>query len=208
VATIAKRRSKVVLGGHDGRITPRAGLQLVAKLNQLLGITAMIDAGAPPIKKRRRGLLLGGLMLAMAETMLAGGDFMCDLDNQRKDAAGLALRAVPDVPASTTFIGVGKRFDDEVRTHVEAANAALVKKAFALLPERRRAELASQRPTIDLDPTDTEVYGRKKEGSDYNYQGQRVYRPQAGRVGSLARLRLRDRGQAHRRGVALGAQSP
>jgi hypothetical protein len=38
-------------------------------------------------------------------------------------------------------------------------------------------ELAQQRPTIDLDPTDTEVYGRKKEGSDYNYEGRRVYRP-------------------------------
>ena len=177
MATIAKRKHKVVLGGHDGRITPRAGLQLVTKLNRLLGIVTTIDTGAPSIKKRRRGLMLGGLMLAAAETMLAGGDFMCDLDNQRKDAAGLALRAVPGVPASTTFIALAKRFDAEARSHVERANAALVKKAFALLSESRRTELAQVRPTIDLDPTDTEVYGRKKEGSDYNYQGQRVYRP-------------------------------
>jgi len=177
VATIAKRKSKVVLGGHDGRITPRAGLHLVAKLNEVLGITSAIDSGAPSIKKRRRGLTLGSLMLSTAETMLAGGDFMCDLDNQRKDSAGLVLRAVPGVPASTTFIGIGKRFDTTVSAHVERANATLVKKAYALLPEQRRTELAQQRPTIDLDPTDTEVYGPKKEGSDYNYQGQRVYRP-------------------------------
>ncbi len=116
-------------------------------------------------------------MLAAAETMLAGGDFMCDLDNQRKDATGLALRAVSGVPASTTFIAIGKRFDATLRAHVERANATLVKKAFALLPAERRAELTQQRPTIDLGPTDTDVYGRKKEGSNYNYQGQRVYRP-------------------------------
>jgi hypothetical protein len=31
--------------------------------------------------------------------------------------------------------------------------------------------------TIDLDSTDVEVYGRRKRGVDYNYQGQRVGRP-------------------------------
>ncbi len=116
-------------------------------------------------------------MVSLAETMLAGGDFLCDLDHQREDVAGLRLRAVPDVPASTTVIGLGQRFDEKTRVHVERANAKLVKGAFALLPEKRRASLIAQRPSIDLDPTDTEVYGRMKEGSDFNYQGQRVYRP-------------------------------
>ncbi len=177
VARITNRKRKVVLGGHDGRITPRAGLHLVSKLNELLSISKTIDAAGRSIKKRRRGLLLGGLMMAMAETMLAGGDFMCDLDNQRKDSAGAQLRAVPGVPAATTFIAIGKRFDVKARTRLESANALLVKKAYALLPAARRTELSKIRPTVDLDPTDTEVYGRKKQGSDYNYQGQRVYRP-------------------------------
>ena len=175
--TIAKKRAKVVLGAPDGRITPRGGLHLVAKLDKLLGITATIDNGDLAFKQRRRGLMLGGVMVSLAETMLAGGDFLCDLDHQREDAAGLRLRAVPDVPASTTVIGLGQRFDERTRDHVERANAKLVKSAFALLPATRRASLVAQRPTIDLDPTDTEVYGRMKEGSDFNYQGQRVYRP-------------------------------
>ena len=174
---VAKKKQKVVLGAPDGRITPRAGLHLVAKLNELLGITANIDAGGPSFKRRKRGLMLGGVMVALAETMLAGGDFFCDLDHQRKDRAGLALRAVPDVPASTTVIGLGKRFDEQSRAHVERANASLVKGVFALLPEKRRSDLVAQRPTIDLDPTDSEVYGRGKAGSAYNYQGQLVYRP-------------------------------
>ena len=162
---------------NNGRITPRAGLHLVAKLDKLLGITATIDDCGPPFKKRRRGLMLGGVLVSLAETMLAGGDFLCDLDHQRGDAAGLRLRAVPNVPASTTVIGLGKRFDEQARSRVERANAKLIKGAFALLPEKRHADFVAQRPTVDLDPTDTEVYGRNKRGSAYNYQGQRVYRP-------------------------------
>ncbi|MDH2902319.1 MAG: IS1380 family transposase [Actinomycetota bacterium] len=177
VKTIAKKRAKVVLGAPDGRITPRGGLHLVAKLDKLLGITATIDNGDLAFKQRKRGLMLGSVMVSLAETMLAGGDFLCDLDHQREDVAGLRLRAVPDVPASTTVIGLGQRFDEKARVHVERANAKLVKGTFSLLPEKRRASLIAQRPSIDLDPTDTEVYGRMKEGSDFNYQGQRVYRP-------------------------------
>jgi len=177
VTRVAKNKRKVVLGAPDGRITPRAGLHLVAKLDKLLGITATIDDALPSFKQRKRGLMLGGVPVSLAETMLAGGDFLCDLDHQRDDTAGLRLRAVPDVPASTTVIGLGKRFDEQARAHVERANAKLVNGAFSLLPENRRTDLVAERPTIDLDPTDTEVYGRMKEGSAYNYQGQRVYRP-------------------------------
>ncbi|MHB1583388.1 MAG: hypothetical protein ACYC0E_06515 [Acidimicrobiales bacterium] len=114
-------------------------------------------------KKRRCGLTVGGLIVSTAATTLAGWDFMCDLDTQRRDGAGLELRAVPDVPASTTLLGVGSRFDDEVRARVGRADATLGKKASALLRGQRRTELAEQPPTIDLDPTDTGVYGRKKE---------------------------------------------
>ena len=146
---VAKKTRKVVLGAPDGRITPRAGLHLVAKLDKLLGITATIDGAGPPFKRRQRGLMLGGVMMALAETMLAGGDFLSDLDHQRKDQVGLQLRAVPNLPASTTVIGLGKRFDELARAHVEQANATLVKGVFGLLPEKRRADLAAQRPTIE-----------------------------------------------------------
>src|ERR1039458_8611241 len=35
-----QKKRKVVLGAPDGRITPRAGLHLVAKLDKLLGVKA------------------------------------------------------------------------------------------------------------------------------------------------------------------------
>jgi hypothetical protein len=166
-----------VLGAPDGRITPRAGLHLVAQLDALLSISRTISQMAPSVKLRRRGLALGEVVVSLAETMLSGGDFLVDLDHQRKDAAGLALRAVPEVPASTTVIGIAKRFDENVRRGVEQANAALVATAFAWLPEKRRAQLVATRPTIDLDPTTVDVYGHMKEGAAHNYQGQLAYRP-------------------------------
>jgi hypothetical protein len=41
----------------------------------------------------------------------------------------------------------------------------------------RRAAALCETVTIDLDTTDVEVYGRKKRGVAYNYQGQRCGRP-------------------------------
>ena len=43
-----------------------------------------------------------------------------------------------------------------------------------LLPAERAAELAAGPVTIDIDATDVEVYGSKKRGVAYNYQGQRA----------------------------------
>ena len=48
---------------------------------------------------------------------------------------------------------------------------------IGLLPAERAAELAGGPVTIDIDATDVEVYGSKKRGVDWNYQGQRAGRP-------------------------------
>ena len=175
--TIPKRRPAVVVGQDDPSLTPAAGLVLVAEVDRILGVAATIDSYVGSIKRRRQGLSAGELVLSMAETILAGGDFMVDLDNlARPDVAGAALRAVPSPPASTTFIALARRFDDVTIGDLGGAMGVLVRRAFAALPEARRRHLASQRPTIDLDPTDIEVYGSKKEGVAYNYAGQRAGR--------------------------------
>ncbi|MGH9210658.1 MAG: hypothetical protein ACRD2C_08235, partial [Acidimicrobiales bacterium] len=136
----------------------------MAELDRVLGIQGVIDVEVGPVKARRRGLGAGGLVLSVAETMLAGGDFMCDLDHQRADVAGRELRAVPEIPSSPTFIGLAKRFDERIFAAIEAANAQLVARWFGALDGERRRALAGVRPTLDLDPTDVEVYGRYKEG--------------------------------------------
>ena len=175
--TLRRCRPAVTLGAPDPSLTPRAGLRLVAEVDRVLSVAATLDGHIGQLKTRRRGLSAGELVLSMAETMLAGGDFMCDLDFQREDGAGAALRAVPEIPAATTFIGCAKRFDDTVFWAIEQGVGELVRRGFAMLPEARRKKLAAARPTIDLDPTDVEVYGVKKEGMAFNYKGQRCGRP-------------------------------
>ena len=177
VKTIRQKRTPIVVGGDDPSLTANAGLVLVAEVDRILGVADTIDARVGRIKVRRQGLSAGELVLSMAECMLAGGDFMCDLDHLRADEAGAVLRAVPSPPASTTFIALARRFDEVALADLGAAIGSLAAVAYAAYPAPRRAELAAVRPTIDLDPTDVEVYGSKKEGVAYNHQGQRVGRP-------------------------------
>ena len=169
---VRRKRSPVVVGPDDPTLTANGGLVLVTEVDRILGVAATIDSFVGRIKIRHQGLSAGELVLSMAEFMLAGGDFMVDLDHLRDDEAGANLRAVPQPPASTTFIGLARRFDDVALGDLAQAVGALVAKAFAAYPEARRARLAAVRPTIDLDPTDIETYGPKKEGMAYNYLGQ------------------------------------
>src|SRR5918998_3218499 len=69
---------------------------------------------------------------------------------------------------------------------VEHGVAAVTNTMLSRLPPERVAALLDA-ATIDLDTTDVEVYGRKKRGVAYNYQGQRCGRPH---VASWAELEV------------------
>jgi len=73
---------------------------------------------------------------------------------------------VPPI-ASTTAGGLARRFGAEQLGGIEAASAALAERVFGLLPAKRRVAL-SGRTTIELDSTDVEVYGSRKQGVAYN----------------------------------------
>lgn len=167
----------MVLGEPDPTVTSAGGLVLIAELDRVLGIVDAVDAAVGPIKTRRQGHGAGGVLLSLAESILADGDFLCDVDTRRADVAGAAVRAVADPPASTTIIALTKRFTAAQIAGLEQANATLIGRAWAALPEERRHALERTRPTLDLDPTDIEVYGTKKRGVAYNYLGQRCGRP-------------------------------
>lgn len=167
----------MVLGEADPTVTGAAGLVLIAELDRVLGVVDAIDEAVGPIKQRRQGHGAGGVLLSLAESILAGGDFLCDVDAVRADIAGGAVRAVSAPPASTTIIGLTKNFSADQIAGIEKANAVLVGRAWASLPAKRRSAVTATRPTLDLDPTDIEVYGAKKQGFAYNYQGQRAGRP-------------------------------
>ena len=98
------------MGEPDPTVTSAGGLVLIAELDRVLGIVDAVDASVGPIKTRRQGHGAGGVLLSLAESILADGDFLCDVDTRRADVAGAAVRAVASPPASTTIIALTKRF--------------------------------------------------------------------------------------------------
>jgi hypothetical protein len=78
-------------------------------------------------------------------------------------------------PASTTAAGLARRIDAGRRLGIEAGIAAVTARVLGLLPAPRRVALLSA-PTIDVDATEVEVYGRAKAQVAFNYLGQRAGR--------------------------------
>jgi len=166
---------RVRVGAPDPSLTPNAGLAAISELVARLGVVEALDAAIGPIKQRDRGLSGGQLLVGVAAAQLAGEDFLVGLDRQRADVAGQQLTPVPEL-SSTTAAGLARRFTPEQWRAVETGLARVSEGMLALAPARRRAKLTGT-ATIDIDTTDVEVYGSKKRGVAYNYQGQRCGRP-------------------------------
>jgi hypothetical protein len=165
----------VRIGAPDPSLTATSGVAAVAEFVDKLNVVARLDRGIGSIKQRDRGASAGELLVGMAQSQLLGADALVGLDRQRADLAAVDLSAVP-VLASTTAAGLARRFGPEQFAGVETATADLAGRAFGLLPAERRVGL-SAKVTVDLDSTDVEVYGSKKQGVAYNYAGQRSGRP-------------------------------
>lgn len=166
---------RVQIGAPDPSLTGTSGVAAVAEFVEALDVVARFDRGIGAIKKRDRGASAGELVVGMAQSQLLGADALVGLDRQRCDVAAVELSAVP-VLASTTAAGLARRFGPEHLAGVEAGAADVARRGFDLLPADRKVAL-SARVTLDLDSTDVEVYGSKKLGVAYNYQGQRAGRP-------------------------------
>jgi hypothetical protein len=170
-----RARRGVRVGAPDASLTGVSGMLAVSELADRLGVITRLDAAIGSIKKRRRGHTGGELLVGMATAQLAGQDFLVGLDRLRADTAGQALAPVPGL-ASTTAAGLAKRLSETQWRAVETGIREITTAMLDMLEPERAAALC-QTVTIDLDTTDVEVYGRKKGGVAYNYQGQRAGRP-------------------------------
>ena len=171
-----KTRGRIQIGADDPSLTGAGGMLAVTELCGKLGLTAALDEGIGPVKQRARGFTGGQVLTGMAAAQLAGEDFLVGLDRVRADQAGQQLVPVPGLAASTAT-GIVRRFTAAHWRGAEAGLAAATARMMGLLPAERAAELAAGPVTIDIDATDVEVYGSKKRGVAYNYQGQRAGRP-------------------------------
>jgi Transposase DDE domain group 1 len=172
---IRRLRRLVGIGAPDASLTAVSGMVVVTELVDRLNMIKLLDAVIGPVKARDRGFSGGELLVGMAAAQLAGEDFLVGLDRQRADVAGGVLAPVSGL-SSTTAAGLARRFTDGQWRAVETGIGDIHTAMLAALSPRRVAALC-ETVTIDLDTTDVEVYGRKKRGVAYNYQGQRCGRP-------------------------------
>jgi hypothetical protein len=175
VREIHRLRQRVRIGASDPSLTSVSGMAVVSELVGRFGMIKLLDAAIGSIKVRDRGYTGGELLVGVASAQLAGEDFLVGLDRQRTDVAGQLLGPVAGL-SSTTAAGLARKFTDGQWHAVETGIGNIHAAMLAALPERRAAALC-ETVTIDLDTTDIEVYGRKKRGVAYNYQGQRCGRP-------------------------------
>jgi hypothetical protein len=171
-----RKRRQARIGAPDAALTPNAGMAAISDLCERLGVIEALDAAAGPVKQRNRGYGAGELLAGLAPAQLAGEDFLVGLDRQRADAAGQLLAPVPGL-SSTTAAGLARRITAGQWRSAETGLAMVTERMLALLPAPRAAALTEGPVTIDLDAADVEVYGSKKRGVAYNYQGQRAGRP-------------------------------
>jgi hypothetical protein len=175
-----KRARRVVIGRSDEALTGSSGLAAVTELDARLAIVRALDAGIGSVedRDRDRGLSAGELVMAMACVDLAGVDHLVGLDRQRTDVAGQRLGLVA-TPASTRAAGLARRFAGAHLAGIEAAVGQVNARVLGLVGQVRRSALCKQ-VTLDFDTTDIEVYGPRKDGVDYNCQGQRCGRAHIG----------------------------
>jgi len=172
----ARTRGKIQIGVADPSLTAVGGMLAVTELCGKLGLIEALDAAMGQVKQRRRGFSGGQVLTGMAAAQLAGEDFLVGLDRLRADEAGQLVTPVPGL-ASSTATGIVRRFTEVHWRGAGAGLAAATARMVELLPGERAAELAEGPVTIDIDATDVEVYGSKKRGVAYTYQGQRAGRP-------------------------------
>src|SRR6266508_3686099 len=137
VNSLRRGRGRVELRFDDPSQTPDAGLLLVAELADRLDLVGTLDRHVGEIKQRRRGLTGGQRVMALAESMLVGGDFLCDLDSLRADLAGAALRTVACPLAPTTAAGLARRFGPQQLHGIQAGLAAVTARPVELLPAQQ-----------------------------------------------------------------------
>jgi Transposase DDE domain group 1 len=176
-----RQRPPLRIVADDATLTPFGGAAVVGEVCRRLGLVAGLDRAidgvtrARAFKQRRRGASAGELLVAMAESMLSGGDAFNDLEQTRADHAGAELRAVPEVPAASTAMQLARRFRP---SHLRAAEGALAGAGDRL--DRELGRDVAEPVTLDFDSTLVEVYGRRKPGASRAHTGQLAYQPLLG----------------------------
>jgi hypothetical protein len=132
-----------------------------------------------PVKQRRRGLSPGALTVSIAECQLAGAECFDDLEVFRADQAGASLRAVAQIPSAATARQLACQFKP---AHIRAIERAVARCGNQL--DRQLGRDPGEEVTLDLDATETKLFGRRKQGDRTQPPGSSGLQQLCGEVGA------------------------
>ena len=150
------------------QITAHAGLVLVRVLVGRLGLRELLDGVT--VKRRRRGYSPAQAILALCETLIAGGECLDDVALLRADSAQELLRghALPDPTTLGRFLA---RFN---LGHIGQLNRAFDRLFVRVHPLLEREEV-----TLELDSTLIKHHGPagSRQGTRGTYAGKVAWHP-------------------------------
>jgi hypothetical protein len=165
---VTGRSALVVVGASTQQITAHAGLVLVRELADRLGLPALLDEVT--VKKRKRGYAASEQILALCETLIAGGECLDDAALLRADSAQALLRghAVPDPTTLGRFLASFNL------GHIGQLNRCLDRLFARVHPLLERGHV-----TLDLDSTLVEHHGPvgSRQGTRGTYAGKVAWHP-------------------------------
>jgi hypothetical protein len=165
----------LTIRADDPALTPYAGLAIVGELARSTRLVELIDAelgtvAGAALKTRRRGLSPGALVVSLAECQIAGADCFDDIENVRADTAGAPLRAVAGTPSAPTARQRARRYQPGHIRAIERAEGRVGERC-----DRAAGREPGEPVDLDLDATETEVYGSKKQGAARSHTGALAY---------------------------------
>jgi hypothetical protein len=165
---VAGRSALVQIAPSSQQITAHAGLVLVRELFDRLGLAQLLDLVT--VKKRKRGYRPSEAVLALCETLIAGGECLDDAALLRADQAQTTLRG-HRLPDPTTL---GRFLRSFTLGHLGQLNHALDALFARVHPLLERETL-----TLDLDSTFVEHHGPvgSRAGTRGTYTGKVAWHP-------------------------------
>jgi hypothetical protein len=160
----------------SAKITPRAGVVLVDRMAEALGVRAALEERLRHLKRRRRGWRVSDKVLDLVHLVVAGGRALSDLRALRDDEAlcgalGRERRDLPSAMAGSTAV--------EFLAQLGAPEVEQLSRVAGRVA-RDTLEL-SRRPsaTLDVDATFVEAH---KAQAKMSYHGEPGYMPMLGFV--------------------------
>lgn len=161
--------ARVEVRRSSQEITAHAGLVLVRELAAGLGVHGLLDRLT--VKRRRRGFSPAQAVMAIVETLIAGGDCLDDSRLLRGDRAQERLRGHA-LPEATTLGRFLRRFNIGHIAQLNRVLDALFERVHPLI--ERGGEV-----TLDIDASYVETHGPEgsRQGARGTYAGKVCWHP-------------------------------